>query len=305
MTTRVSVIGEALVDIVMGHESHVGGSPLNVAVGLARLGLECTLHSRVGDDAFGRLIIEHLERSGVILPPGFVDGARTSTATATLGPDGSASYEFDLHWDVAKPDTSQTSIMHIGSIGAIVESGGAAVRAAVARAKAGVLRSYDPNIRPSIMGHSGDVVARVFELAEQCHLVKLSEEDAEWIGSHTGADPEAVMRRIAAAGVRFAVMTRGGQGCVALVDGQRYDMQARPADLVDTIGAGDSFMSGLLYGLASRGSDRLLATREPLDRERVEHALRTALESAAITVSRSGAEPPSLAELSKFDAPHE
>lgn len=294
---RVAVIGEALVDVVVGGEAHVGGSPLNVAVGLARLGLPARLHARAGSDAYGELIVSHLTRAGVELPPGFVDEGRTSTAAATIGPDGVASYEFDLDWSIPVPDVSDASVVHTGSIGAVLEPGGAAARAALTQAGPRTLRSFDPNIRPAIMGEPEAARALVRELASRCHVVKLSDEDALWLGAGSGESPEEMLRAIAGSGARFAVMTRGERGCVAIVDGVRFERPAHPVELADTIGAGDAFMSGLLFGLVRDGGDRLLVEGAPLPSALVVRALDAAGASAAIAVSRRGAQPPSLAEL--------
>ncbi len=239
---HVAVLGEALVDVIANDPSNngadtalAGGSPLNVAVGLSRLGFHATLHSRVGTDDYGALIQQHLEKENVTLPSGFTDAGRTSTATVTLDPQGVASYTFDLVWDIDAPDTSGAGIVHTGSIGAVVEPGG--------------LRTYDPNIRADIMGEPSSVRAHVYGLAASYHVVKLSDKDAAWIGEDAGLSAEA-LQRIAGSGPRFAVLTTGEHGCLAIVDGRTHQLPARPVELVDTIGAGDAFMSGLIFALA-------------------------------------------------------
>lgn len=296
MSTTVAVIGEALVDVVDGRP-HVGGSPLNVAVGLARLGLPTTLHTRIGDDAHGALIVEHLRRSGVRTAPGSVDDGRTSTAIATLDETGQASYEFDLDWSIAEPEIGEVRVVHTGSIGAIREPGGTVARATVCTAGPAVLRSFDPNIRPAVMGTPDAVIERVHGLAADCHVVKLSDDDAAWLGAPTGASADDVLRAIAESGVPFAVMTRGAGGCTALVDGLRHDVPASRVEVADTIGAGDAFMAGLLYALVDGDDDRRLVAGEPLAPDAVRRVLTTAVAVAAITVSRAGANPPTLDEL--------
>lgn len=298
------MVGEALVDVVVGtggrpDEAHVGGSPLNVAVGLARLGIDTVLHARVGADLYGELILSHLRRAGVAISRGFVDAGRTSTAIATLDDGGAASYEFDLDWDIPIPDAAGAALVHTGSIAAMLEPGGAVARAALREAAPEVLRSFDPNIRPQVMGRPEVVRENVHELAAHCHVVKLSDEDAAWLGADTGAEPEEVLRSLAESGARFAVMTRGGDGCLAVVDGESYEQPAPKVELVDTIGAGDAFMSGLLFGLVRDGGDRLLVSGDPLPPELIVRALDTALVSGSIAVSRHGAEPPALEELDR------
>lgn len=297
MATKVTVIGEALVDVVPGDEALVGGSPLNVAVGLARLGLPTEFHANVGDDEYGRQIVDALEGEDVRLPEGFVGDGRTSTATVTFDDQGSANYEFDLIWDIAEPDVAESVVVHTGSIGAILEPGGTVARDSLRGSGSGVLRSYDPNIRPNIMGDADRVRAVVRGLFPECHVVKLSDVDAEWIGADTGATAEEVLESVARAGARFAVMTRGEDGAIAIVDGVTYEVPAREVELVDTIGAGDAFMSGLLFALVRDGADRLLVDGEELSGELVESVLHTAVASAAVAVSRKGAQPPFESDL--------
>ena len=149
------VVGEALVDVVVpvDGESHeaVGGSPLNVAVGLSRLEVPTTLVTRIGEDRHGEMLQGHLRDSGVTLSDGsLVAGATTSTATAHLDEHHAATYDFDLVWDLPSQRLDEdTPGMHVGSIGAGIEPGRAVVADLVKQAvTAGVFVSFDPNIRP-------------------------------------------------------------------------------------------------------------------------------------------------------------
>ncbi|MGP9621980.1 MULTISPECIES: carbohydrate kinase family protein [unclassified Corynebacterium] len=303
MTTRIAVIGESLVDVVQEgptqeRHGYVGGSPLNVAVGLARLGLPATLHTRIGRDGYGEMVAGRLADEGVAVPDGALVDDRTSTATVTLADDGGASYDFDLVWDLPVPDVSDTSgvtVVHTGSIGAVLEPGGTVARTAVATAGPGVLRTYDPNVRSDIMGDAGTARRVIRDLAASCHVVKFSDEDAAWLGDGRTADE--VLADVAASGTRVTVMTRGADGCTAVVDGVTHEVPGRKVEVADTIGAGDAFMSGLLFALVSDGSDRLLVAGEPLGTDRVARALDTAVASAAVAVSRAGAQPPHRDEL--------
>lgn len=297
MTTRIAVIGEALVDVVPGGEALVGGSPLNVAVGLARLELDAVFHATVGDDEHGKQILDSLNREGVMLPDGFVRDGRTSTATVTFDDVGGATYEFDLDWDIEVPDIADAKIVHTGSIGAVLEPGGTVARDTIRSAAAGTLRSYDPNVRPKIMGDSDTARGLIRGLIGDCHVVKLSDVDAEWLGEDTGASAEEVLQSVAESGVRFAVMTRGDQGCLAIVDGKHYDVPSRQVQVADTIGAGDAFMSGLLFALVRDGADRLIVEGAEVPSDLVTRILDTASDSAAVAVSRKGAQPPWPADL--------
>lgn len=289
---RIAVIGEALVDIV-GDAEHVGGSPLNIAVGLARLGEPTILHTRIGADRHGALICAHLTDAGVELGGASLADEPTWTATATLDAAGKAQYAFALGGAITVPALRALRVVHTGSIGALRAEEADAVCAAFRTADQETLRSFDPNIRADVMG--ADARERVLRLAEHCHVVKLSDEDAAWLSP--GEDLRAVLAAFAARGVRLGVVTRGAAGCIALADGVWYERAARPAAVVDTIGAGDAFMSGLLFGLLRDDTDRCLVDGAPLPDGAVEAALDAALASAAITVSRAGANPPHPGEL--------
>jgi len=295
MTEQVAVIGEALVDVVEGGETHPGGSPLNIAVGLARLGHPTTLHARIGTDAHGDLVRAHLDEAGVALGPDTLVPGSTSTAIARVDAEGKASYEFDIDWDIPVPEVTGARLVHTGSIGALREPGATAVRAALGAAAPGTLLTLDPNIRPDVIGARDEVLRRVADLAALCQVVKLSDEDAAWLAPE--ATLEQVLSDLAAHGARFVVVTRGAEGCLALVDGAWFARPARPVVVADTIGAGDAFMSGLLHALLRDGTDRLLAAGEPLQDGAVLAALEAALTSAALTVARAGANPPTSEEL--------
>ncbi|MDQ3664150.1 MAG: carbohydrate kinase [Actinomycetota bacterium] len=298
---RVLVVGEALIDVRhQGNEhsqqpsEHPGGSPLNIAVGLARLGVPTTLAAQVGDDPRGQAIIAHLAASGVELvrlPP----HRATATATAHLRPDGSAAYEFDIGWDpVRLPDPGGYRLVHVGSIGASLQPGATAVLELVrSAASAAVPVSIDPNVRPVITPDVDSARDLLDEMIALASVVKLSDEDAAVLWP---AEPLDSVQTALAAGPRapLVVLTRGGAGAVLTVGPQRASAAAPPVDLVDTIGAGDSFMSALLAGLVTRD---LLDGRPWHDGE-LERLGRLAASAAAITCARAGADPPWRSEVS-------
>ena len=295
------VIGEALVDVVesaTGRGSHPGGSPANVALGLARLGRPVTLATHLADDAAGRTVVAHLAASGVALAPGSLTAARTSVATARLDATGVATYEFDLAWDWPGDDLGRPLVVHTGSIAAVLEPGAGAVAAAVAALRPTATVTYDPNLRPSLMPPP-DVTRPVVEaLVALADVVKVSDEDLAWLAP--GEDPLDVLRRWLTTGPAVAVLTRGGAGATALIhDGRRLDVATPRVEVADTVGAGDSFMGGLIDGLWSAdllGADRREALRTVGD-ELLMRVLERSARIAAITVSRPGANPPTSQEL--------
>ena len=298
----VLVIGEALVDVVVTPDGartrHPGGSPANVALGLARLGRSADLLTWIADDADGRLVADHLAASGVRVLPASWGATRTPTALARLDAEGVATYEFDLQWHLA-PVAVDARVVHTGSIGALAATEPATALADLLRgSRASATVTYDPNLRPSIMGSADAVRAQVGAIAEVADVVKVSDEDLAWL--HPGQDPVEVARSWAGLGCALVIVTRGGEGSTAVLpDGARVDVPAPRVAVVDTVGAGDSYMGGLLAGLDDHGltgADRRAALRA-IDPDTVREVMAYAARIAAITVSRTGANPPTSAEL--------
>jgi fructokinase len=288
----VLVVGEALVDVVDG-EPHAGGSPFNVAVGLARLDVPSLLAAQIGDDSYGALLRSGLAESGVTLSSLEPVPSRTSSARATLAADGSASYDFDLTWDPsALPDPADFDAVHVGSLGTSLAPGAALVADLVMMADAvGVPVSFDPNVRLTVEPDH-EVWRSIFaEIAPHASIIKMSDEDASVL--FTGEEPHWLAQRLAADGALVAI-TLGGDG--AVVANRQHAVSVAPADLrvVDTIGAGDSFMAAMLSWCATYD----WPTAEDLDETELRDLAMYASSAAAITCSRPGANPPWTRELS-------
>jgi len=299
---NVLCVGEALVDVVTrGRTSseHVGGSPMNVAACLAKLNHPTSLASWWGNDARGHLIERAAAEHGIHVVDGSGRAEHTSIAKALVDDDGHATYEFDLLWEVpALPSPREISHLHVGSIGATLEPGAADVYAAVRRMAMQGTVSYDPNIRPAIMKRSDK--KRVEQIVAHSDLVKVSDEDLEWLYPNTPV--EQVMREWAAMGPAMIVVTRGPWGSYARLAGDR-DMlviDALDIELVDTVGAGDSFMGGLISGLLDAGLLGSASAKSELRRVRwhdVQPALHRAVITSGLTVSQQGAYAPSRDEV--------
>jgi fructokinase len=295
---RILVIGEALVDVVPDSDGQPqdfpGGSPANVAIALARLGRDVRLVTLLGDDDRGSAVRAWLEASDVTVLSRPTGSGRTSSAEVTLDASGAASYVFDLDWHL-DPVTDTGDVLHVGSIATVLDPGADAVLDAVRSHRGRALVSLDPNARPAITPDRADPVARVEELVTLSDVVKVSDEDLHWL--HPDDDPVATATRWAGAGPGLVVVTRGGDGAVAVrPDGTTLEVPGVPVDVADTVGAGDTFSGVLvdaLLGLGVRGGDdlRALSDRDVLG------AVTTAAIGAAINVSRPGANPPSRAEL--------
>ncbi len=241
----ILVIGEALVDVVDG-EPHPGGSPTNVAVGLGRLGLDVTLVATLGDDEHGALLRRHVESAGVTVQP--VAAARTSSAIASIGPDGAASYTFDIAWDPGTIDVpTDVTAVHVGSIGAVLEPGATVVEKLVLDLPVSTRVSLDPNVRPALVADRAEAVQRLDRLAARADVVKVSDEDLAWW--HPDSPEADLVERWLAGGSSLVAITRGAQGATLFAAGERVDVAPEPVTVVDTVGAGDAFMAGLLGAL--------------------------------------------------------
>src|SRR3954447_17018786 len=299
------VIGEALVDLVGQRGSrtlvaHPGGSPANVALGLGRLGNPVTLVTHLGRDAFGEMISTHLQASGVRVEGGADVGGPTSLAVATLAA-GIATYDFRIAWDIGdlEPLPVETRCLHTGSLATALEPGRTAVQNLLEREhqRARVTISYDPNVRPALLGSPEEARPGIEHLVTLSDVVKVSDEDLRWL--YPDREDEDVAREWLATGPALVVVTRGGMGVFAVTAGLELRRPATPIDLVDTVGAGDSFTSGLLDGL--RRADLIGGPRREalaaIDESSLISVLDAASLIAAITCSRPGADPPTRAEV--------
>jgi fructokinase len=294
---RGLVIGESLIDIVESDE-HVGGSPLNVAVGLGRLGREVDFLTYIADDAYGRRITEYLNAAGVQLVSESQTAERTATARLTVGEDGSADYVFDLDWQLSgTPMVAPPLFVHTGSIAAVQEPGCLAVAALVDTYHLSATVTFDPNVRPSLIADRDLARERIEHLVERSDIVKVSEEDLRWI------DPDRPPERIAqtwlALGPAIVAVTMADRGAAAVCAAGVARVPARPVQVVDTVGAGDAFMVGLIDALWA--SDLLGAQRRAelaaLDLDALTAALEAASAAAALTAGRAGADLPDRAAL--------
>ncbi|MBA2955211.1 carbohydrate kinase [Nocardioides sp. MAH-18] len=288
----VLVIGEALVDVVHRTDGsvaeHPGGSPANVALGLGRLGRRVDLLTDLGDDARGTVVRSWLAASGARLLP-TAGGRRTSTATARLREDGSAAYDFDLAW-APRGDVDPTTydVVHTGSIAAVLEPGAGTVRDLLERAGETATITYDPNARPAIMGDRAESARRIEALVALSDVVKVSDEDLDWL--YPGADPVTVIEEWRQRGPAVVAVTLGADGVVAAGTAGLVEVAGVPTAVVDTVGAGDTFMAALVDGLLELGLEAVAS-------DRLEQVLARAARAAALNVARPGASPPTATEL--------
>ena len=306
--TLVLVFGhEALVDLIpreeTTYEAVLGGSPFNTAIGLGRLGVPTGMTGQVSTDSMGEALASQLAEAGVDTRFVSRSTAPSPLAFVTRGTAATgARYSFYLRataYDTPStlpsdwPDHARH--LHIGSFSATDGALGAAALAALKLAGGRATTSYDPNIRPFVVPPRAETVPLVEERVALSTYVKASEEDFDWL--YPGTPPSDAAARWAGIGPRLVVMTRGGGGAEAFFRGERLVQPAPTIDVVDTVGAGDSFMSGLLAAMADSGALGAGAT-VPSETE-IGRWLVFAIAAAAITCTRQGAQPPTRVELDK------
>ena len=294
---RALVIGEALIDIVERDGQvigeHVGGSPLNVAIGLARLGRGVDFLTHIGDDPRGHRIADYVTKSGAELVSGSVTAVHTPTALATLDESGSAQYIFDIDWQLSgTPEVAPPVVAHTGSIAAVLEPGCRATAALLDAYHLSATITFDPNVRPALITEDEQARTRIDRFVERCDVVKASDEDLHWIDPHR--TPEQVAETWLGLGPAIVAVTMGERGSFAMCAAGIARVQARPVEVVDTVGAGDAFMTGLidaLWTLGLLGADRRSELRR-ISVDALTGVLQTAALSSALTVARAGADLP-------------
>ncbi len=310
--SAVAVVGEALIDLVPRDQDGLyqavpGGSPANVAVGLARLQVPARMVARLADDPFGRRIRRHLAGNGVDLGGVVTAAEPTSLAIVDVDPDGAVSYDFrvdgtaDWQWRDAELDRvldGRLLALHTGSLALTMAPGADALLRLLRRARGAVTISYDPNCRPLLMGSPERALERAERLVALADVVKASVEDVAWL--LPGRAAEEVAEAWLALGPALVAITRGAEGVVAVAAGTGLLRRpGRRVAVVDTVGAGDAFTSALLAGLYRRdllGTERRAALRAIGEATLLE-VLDEAVLAAAITCTRRGADPPVLDEL--------
>ncbi len=303
----ILISGEALVDLIPDPEKDgrydavLGGSPYNVAIGLARLGAPVSFVSRLSADANGEALAAALARDGVDLRLIVRDSQPTTLAfvmrgTAQTGSRYSFyinSTSFDGPWPFPQVWPAGARHLHVGSISALEPRHGERVVAALEMARAAATTSFDPNIRPLVTPDRGAVRALAERQVRLASVVKASEEDLEWL--YPGRGVEDSLADWAQRGPKFCVATLGAEGALARFGGERLQAAARRVEVVDTVGAGDSFMSALLSAMDRDGA--LGAGAPALDRDGLGRWLAFAAKASAITCARRGSDPPTLADV--------
>jgi fructokinase len=302
--------GDALVDFLPvtaadGRDAlvpAVGGSCLNVAVGLARLGVQAGFVGGISTDLFGRMIADHALASEVDLRFATLSDHQTTLAFVRTV-DGEPQYAFydegtaSRHWTWRRDALpfDGIEVVHVGSTTLVDERSAAEALALVQEARRSATVSFDPNCRPNLVTDKPRYVERMAAFAAAAHIVRMSDVDFDYL--YGGRDPAREAAALLAAGVSLVIVTRGAEGAEAWHRTAGSVAVAAPAGPVaDTIGAGDSFQAALLFALhAMRRSEA--ASLAAIGADELRRALSFAARCAAITCSRPGADPPRRAEI--------
>lgn len=291
--------GEALIDMLPrdgAFAPHAGGSVFNTAIALGRLGAPVQFFSGLSSDLFGDILRAELAASKVDSTPAHIADRPTTLAFVTLT-DGHASYAFYDENTAGRmltadnlPDTAADAVF-FGGISLVVEPCAAAYAALMAQVAPTAVTMIDPNIRPSFITDEAAYRARLTQMFARADIIKTSDEDLEWI---TGGTDASVL--FDGTDVQVILLTRGAEGVTVLTRDAAADVPAQKAQVVDTVGAGDTFSAGFLADLETAG----LLTKSALSGAGMDDLTRAAAfgaRVAAITVARAGANPPWASEL--------
>lgn len=301
--------GESLIDMLprkseAGEDAfapYPGGAVFNTSIALGRLGVPAGFLSGISTDLFGDMLTASLAASKVDSSLAITSDRPTTLAFVRLV-NGQATYAFydentagrmltpdDLP---ALPDTVRT--MFFGGICLMVEPSGAAYEALMTREARARVTMIDPNIRPGFIKDEANYRTRIDRMMRMADIVKLSDEDLHWLGG--SGDIGALARAILATGPKLVCVTQGAEGASAYTDMHEVFVPADKVKVADTVGAGDTFNAGILAALHEAGA----LTKQniaALNEDHLHDALSLGVRSAAVTVSRPGANPPWANEL--------
>ena len=301
---RILVAGEALIDFIPipgetgAYTAAPGGSPLNVALGLARLGVATGFLGRLSRDAFGDRLRDHLAANDVDVGCVLAGDGPTTLAFVIVREDEEPAYAFYadgtadrmlLPDDLPPTLPEEIEALHVGSYALAVEPIGGALEVLGERERGRRILSLDPNVRPALAGDRATYVRRLEAWIERCDVIKLSRSDAAWCWPDRDATELATGWIEQGAGL--VVVTGGAGPVVAFSPAARVEVAMNRVEVVDTVGAGDAFTAGLLCRLAE--TDRLdRGALARLDREGLRDLVGFASRVAALTCGRRGADPP-------------
>ena len=300
MSDPVWVAGEVLIDLIPDRDQYlsvVGGGPANTAKALAKLGVKTYFIDGISNDEYGQMVKAELLSANVVLDYVQFSNKPTCTAKVTLSKSGSASYEFVIEdtatfdfsasW-LPEPQNLKPSLLHIGTLATVIEPGASVLFGWTQSVAQFVPIVFDPNIRPAVLGDRDEYVKKVEKWVEISSAVKVSDEDLNWL--YPGKTINEIVNKWLEVGVELVVVTLGDKGITAYRKNEQISVDAVKVVVADTVGAGDTVGAVLVESIVKSGLDKLSG-------EVLETMLNRAVKAAAITVSRTGANPPSKDEI--------
>ncbi len=300
MSDHVWVVGEVLIDLIPDADQQlavVGGGPANTAKALAKLGVKTYFIDGISTDNYGQMAKTELRLANVLLDYAQYSNMPTCTAKVTLSSSGSASYEFVIkdtatfdfsdQW-LPDPQSIKPSSLHIGTLATVIEPGASVLFEWAERVAHIAPIVFDPNVRPAVLGNRDQYVKKVEKWVAISSAVKVSDEDLNWL--YPGKSINEIINIWLEVGVQLAVVTLGDKGITAYRKNEQSSVNAVKVVVADTVGAGDTVGAVLVEAIVKNGLDRLTG-------EVLKSMLNRAAKAAAITVSRTGANPPSKEEI--------
>jgi fructokinase len=314
-STMIATIGEALVDLIEQPDGRfkacLGGSVCNFTVGLARQGLATTYLNPLSVDRFGQKFRSLLLENGVSLGRAIVSMCPTSLAVVSLDKEGTPSYVFHREGVADRDINAETlvagfpedmALMHTGGLALVPEDIEMIIAAMQAATNRNALVSIDTNMRPQATMHPREYIDAVLRAIRQAHIVKVSDEDLDILGFSGVGLPELANAVFYESAVQLIAVTRGPHSAALLTRACLVEIPV-PTNLqvVDTVGAGDCFHSGLIAYL--QRSERLDAASndETFNQSLLHGALRHAISAASLNIMRSGCDPATWEETRQFD----
>ena len=298
--SQVWVAGEVLIDLIPDGSDRtpiVGGGPANTAKALSKLGINTQFIDGVSTDDYGQMAKAELVDSGVKLDHVKYSDKPTCLAIVSLSDRGSASYEFVIEntatfdftpdW-LPNPQTERPSLLHIGTLATVIEPGASVLFDWAQSVTKVAPIVFDPNIRPAVIGERKQYVAQVERWVSISSAVKVSDEDISWLYPSLGIDQ--VVNNWLAKGPSLIVVTYGDKGLAGYRISEKVSVDAVKVAVADTVGAGDTVGAILVEAIVKDGLNTLSGAG-------LEMMLKRAAKAAAISVSRSGANPPTLKEI--------
>ena len=298
--SQVWVTGEVLIDLIPGGSGRkpiVGGGPANTAKALAKLGIDTQFIDGISTDDYGQMAKDELLASGVKLDYVKYSDKPTCLAIVSISDSGSASYEFVIEntatfdftsdW-LPNPQTERPALLHIGTLATVIEPGASVLfywAQSVAKVAPVV---FDPNIRPAVITDREQYMKQVERWVSISSVIKVSHEDLKWL--YPSLQIEQVVNDWLAKGPSLIVVTYGDNGLAGYRVGEKVSVDAIKVAVADTVGAGDTVGAILVEAIVKAGLSSLSGAR-------LEMMLKRAAKAAAITVFRSGANPPTLKEI--------